>query len=1073
MASKTQLRTLTLDGIRPILSYVDLPSLVKLFATLDRNIIKLLFSPGAFSYLRIEPIGTIPRVLYRNFLGSLRNVHHLDVQSNVLWSAPTLSLLTTLNPRSLSIGSAFLHSSVFTLLADLKKHPEEQSLAHMARFLLPNGFPNFALLVPRLETIDLPEVADLVKKSNVQFLFNSAPLEFHMTFPPTLTSATLQLPPKPFPIALLDALPSTLRALTVDHNSQDIMYAEDEDKFDFGRFTQLEYLWVEGARHFVNRLEVPPTLQTLAIETNCTPWDFLRHPSLKASKLTRMTILIGRPGHKTEDPIDLAQLLPSSLICLKLQISGDLGIASLPPSLIEFELIILDGSSDEHIFTLIDGLRSLKELKVELSNDERDDLMLRSIVKGTLPTSLTKLTLGESLRGHLTKAQIQKLPLTLRSLYIPAWPLATVEDFHAHLPNCHLFITEHVWYWSPMVDGYLREKFKHLWVPAFDVNLYFDELRQYYHALNAHFKLELHLAMADVVGAGPSPETKRLVHRHQAWSVTSFAESDHFFAHQSCWTMFPALEYLNMNAMLPSGNFSFISFLPATLTYLDLNDSTCELSLHRLPTSLTHLSAGRHTRPLMDGSTMVPSTRLKFIDTPTLELRHSVLASWRNLDTLHATIIELADYNVVPFLTTVVGRKTRLNMKVSIKYHTTGALIPDEGPESLEFVTWSSICEATAKILRRELASPMPAIDSDSDLNNSSLDTLIEGDTIGRVVASLTSYNLVRTLHLPGSAKRAQISSKREFTLIPLPTLLPKHNDGLYKTEFGRSSSSDYSAELLRENTIRPNWSKEVSVFPIGSRLTRLELLGSMFRAFWLESLPHSLKYLRISGKDILNNVTGPFPPRLTTLIIEESLVDPMDADFLRFSLAALPRSLQHLAITTGPFELHILKAELKLKIDLPFLKTVRVSCVTDVGMIQLTRLLPRSQLSKFEYELVAYKVDRGSPPMRAQFSPHVLLGVEEEDTSVLIDSITGITKVDKIDISDLLAQFDAAETEDTDSDSPSSVASSLASVQLSPIQSTGAESGAPSSTALLTGFPVRSEGSASTRRKAVRMPRK
>ena len=162
--SSSSLNTLPLDGLRPILSYLDLKSLIKLFATFDRKIQVLLSSPNAFAYLRIEALGPeMPRTPYRYFVSSIRNVTHLRLGDEIKWSPYSISFLQTLNPRHLTIGADILHESVQLMLRYAKNSSSNEVLRRLAQHFDPYGIPNFPLLTPRLETLEFAKRAFAVE----------------------------------------------------------------------------------------------------------------------------------------------------------------------------------------------------------------------------------------------------------------------------------------------------------------------------------------------------------------------------------------------------------------------------------------------------------------------------------------------------------------------------------------------------------------------------------------------------------------------------------------------------------------------------------------------------------------------------------------------------------------------------------------------------------------------------------------------------------------------------------------------------------------------------------------------
>lgn len=142
-----RLNTIPLAGLRPILSYVDLKSLIKLYATFDRKIQTMLSSPNALADLCIKAArGGILVAPYRYFIGAIRSVHCLKVESDAKWAPTSISLLQTLNPRKLVIGAGFLHPSVRRMLSEAQQSPSDPILSRLAQNFSSNATHNFPTL---------------------------------------------------------------------------------------------------------------------------------------------------------------------------------------------------------------------------------------------------------------------------------------------------------------------------------------------------------------------------------------------------------------------------------------------------------------------------------------------------------------------------------------------------------------------------------------------------------------------------------------------------------------------------------------------------------------------------------------------------------------------------------------------------------------------------------------------------------------------------------------------------------------------------------------------------------------
>jgi hypothetical protein len=105
------LRTLSFDGLRSILRFVDLDSLARLYATFDSRIQFLVSSPRVINYLDFPKVSKVPRSHIKYLLKSLKTIGQLIIPKDVSWSIFSLHLLSSLAPSSIVLHTGFLHVS--------------------------------------------------------------------------------------------------------------------------------------------------------------------------------------------------------------------------------------------------------------------------------------------------------------------------------------------------------------------------------------------------------------------------------------------------------------------------------------------------------------------------------------------------------------------------------------------------------------------------------------------------------------------------------------------------------------------------------------------------------------------------------------------------------------------------------------------------------------------------------------------------------------------------------------------------------------------------------------------------
>ena len=849
-----QLNTIPLDGLRPILSFIDLKSLIKLYATFDRKLQALIASPNAFAFLCIKAAGKdIPIAPYRYFVTAIRNVNHLKFENEVDWSPKSILLLLALNPRILEIGTEFLNQSVCKMLKEAKLFPKNEELKHMAQFFLKKGIPNFSALTPRLEALKLDSLS----------FYACGPViaDFRVTNTLTALKVTSNFP--------LDHLPSTLLSLDVEHHSTHTIALEKV----FDQFKALQSLTIRGPCLTPSSFTFPSTLNTFnCIQRNSSDLHvstgILAHPSLKTTRVSSVRLVF--PVHSLLKPpnLDLAQLLPPSLKTLSLglahsKVRTETGsdvkvefLKSLPTSLtdLSIEVMLLKklSSDEESPVVQINALSSLERLEIgslEVLDPSSLSIELSSLVK--LPSRLKTLILSSTLFKPLTLLEIRNLPDSLTLLQVTSFDLDLAEVLSLQLPTCHLFVQHRVSPW--LVPSRVCQYSPH-WLPHLDISKHITFVEDYYRRLRVHLSIDF----------GTQPMLSRFNLETNIGFPLAPAAEIATFAAQLKSVILPATDFTVDLALYPAGLTSIVAPL-----------SIC--AIRRWPfNDLTHLDA--------------PSARIPF----------ALYLSIANLTLLKATIIELDDVNVEPFLTRVLSRKTRLNCSIAIEYNATGALLcTDDGPAE---VTWQLIQEHSESFLNRLLASPMPRIDVEKENDVAT----IENDTIGRIVTSLTLEKSEYTpICIPTSATKVSITKPNWITGPDWLCWPSKREDGLRL----QSISSDLPS--------------------LPSRLVHLEIRSRTVNNIRQIAYPKSLKYLSVFLSPLGFSAsidTIKFPPQLEVLIWWNDI-----------PIRDLPSSLQDLVLLT-PSQLHPNAG----KYNLPQLKSLHINETNDWTLL---RTLPLAQL--------------------------------------------------------------------------------------------------------------------------------
>lgn len=892
------LNTLPLDGIRPILSYVDLKSLIKLYATFNRKIQALLSSPGAFAYLCIEASGKQTKVApYRYFVSSIRNVAHLEFEDGVQWSPTTIQLLLTLNPRKLVLGSQLLHSSVEVMLADAAAFPKNEELRRMAQYFLPNAIPNFATLTPRLE--DLSMLKDTLSPTSKE----SAYVNFReFSVPSTLTR--LSVPS----FIVLEDVPSNLLSLEIRDTDNIPIHVN----YIFTKFSSLQDVLIHGNElKSYQSFDIPSTLNSISFAGRYNHCETLiTHPALKTSSISSISIKCPQAPLPDSANLDLAPVLPSTLKTLVLELGlraeGDevewpeerSYLRTLPPGLtslaIDSLLLSTETPSDSKPFpwARLQDRPAMEHLALTSASDTPilDAVGLCSF--GKMPPNLKSLFLASAHLKPLSSAEIQTLPTTLTTLQVNSFDISCVDVFASYLPDCHLFIKQPISPWK--IPEAVAKSSQH-WLPNLDLDKFISFVEDYYR----RFKVALTLDICK----GTATDRSFSLESNLGFPPASDEQLQSFSSELKSIT-------------LPSTNFDpVISVYPEGLTAITA--PSCSLIIHKWPFNcLTHLDA--------------PNSRISFRFWP----------HFTDLQVFKATIVGVEDFHLVPFLTRLLSRRTRVHASLTIVVVITGALLPDDEATGLKDVTWPLIRQNTESILKAVLASPMPALDpSFAEIDEHK----IEDDTIGRIVLSLLpdTQEGMTPVSIPMSATSASIRIPRD------PWTLAQ--------DWMRNPST--RADGLR----MPSQESSFNNISLPNCLVSLRLHDIHLDARHI-AFPDTLRFLVISYKDAWlggdSFISVKFPTQLEALVF---WLHSHHSSEKQLKSVPFPSSLKHLTLAST--------AWLDASIQLPHLKTLQVARV--VSWYPLQSFPP---LKTLESCIIGSTPDYSTPRETAQMLQHVTL---------------------------------------------------------------------------------------------------
>lgn len=902
-----ELRLLPLDGFRAISEYLSFRALITLNATLDRNIQRLVCAPGIVDTIIIARESGIDGSL-RYFLNSVKNVRQVLFKIDIQWSLQRFSALRILNPLELTLrGSLVSNQAIQTFNAHLDpaNATGDAESADLCRNLSRGYLPNFQRLTPRLTTLTLKE--SLEEIVGINRYETPVPKELFL-FPSTLTS--LHLNSRSGDVALLGALPATLRTLAAQH------VPETDWNTVLASVPNLEHLRIRDLHiKSTYKLILPTSLTSVSFnpvlrQTADILLDFLRD-----TQLTSIDMLIKgnskshNSPHYTHDFIERGAL-PSTLSHLSLIHRNLYSLsAALPHLLVSLttELVSEKGWMNlallPHLQTLILKKHPLfkQRFKLDDAGSAWDDSQVSLLSTSVLPPSLTHLELPTIVRT-VTEAAVTTLPRNLVFLSLSSLSLALLPLLRERAPKCRLNMVKSVALTqSANVSALDATLFPKLWAPTMDVSRWIRGVYDYYCSLGAIFDVsDGHTVRAPYA---ESPGTKTLIIADNALNAD---DNGPFAALRNLRSITTALTQLTMLIATPSAGTNFelvLSCLPATITHLELADAHVYWNAN-LP-NLQYLSMGNAdtTHRSVTISPQQDVSKFRHIDAPRLCIPAKDVSSWQwtGMSKLHATLLDMDDFNVLDFLTQTVDAVTRSNMAVTLIYNVTGVLLPESGPEAVTIVDMDLIQERTEAMLSSKLSEPMLShhslpVASPSHADDNGTAPVV--DTIGSVLVSIQPSGEKKTqIVLPNSATEATIR-------------LP------------------YGGWCLTERRLNSNTLRDPLALPPG--LVRLELVGVVRPSLWWHLLPSTLRYLRVASDSPLAEFGAyMFPPNLETLSLEASTGLRGSGDRLPFSLSDLPSSLERLALV-APW-IKLTAEDEKSETGVPHLKRLQWIFVSEV----------------------------------------------------------------------------------------------------------------------------------------------
>lgn len=1035
-----ELGNLPLEGIRPIISILDLASLVQLHATNDPRIRKLLSRPGALYNLNVRSIPNISDELIMRFLTTIKDVKHLSIAKETDSSLVRPALLQTLNPQSIELHCS---STTFSESATTKFTPlpsiNRNVLAFIATF--PNTIHTIHLhlpfnldlkaLMPLLSNITSLQSLTLVQDESTRSGVNS------LTFPASLTALKLIGWPSHYAnnLSVLNLNASKLVSFTLD--------AHPNIGFGGGTLQDLSP-------------KLPPTLAHLSINTAFHYSSFpllLQSLHLTAHELERI-------DSPTSTVFKAIYLIPQLL-----------------------HLSISTSSRSDALY--------LCTAKMEATGQVPNHPY---IVIAKLPRSLLSLEIRCDATPLETEG-IAELPPGLRSLTFKFFELSRVSELRKVVPACYLSLRQPIELWTSQNGLFLTQnEFAPFWSASFDLASWQRQLRQWRNTNKVSFSLNFR-APTDTL------EYLQLKVHFPSDLITLQADSND--GSSIPWEQVLAFDLLSrdcpqlvqIDANLAKAPKPFYR-LPESLTSLDLQNTPLPPRFMRgAHDSLEFLVASS----VYEDPGLFPNDSLTHLDTPNWTFEAEDILKWdiSGFDVLNCSIRGMPDFEVIPFLKAVADSCTEAAL--SISYFVTGHLLSHPSADPSQNITWALIKSETDKILNKIIHAPT---DVDSAPLASIVTSLTQSNEVGRGRAICIPKSAVTvsldletefywasglTSSKETGAFSAKSRAKGDFAAAPVVpktrqiqkrTGASKKLPSLYDSE----SDEDYSAPTAKyvhpfEAAEALGLAREAPRFGFGFALSTISLFNVTNAEEWLTNLPSTLRSLHFTTSVPLGTLKLSFPPNLAKLVIE-TLSAATSAQALPFKLSSIPSSIEYICISSQAMVPH--KGDQKpnqgeiTPIRVPLLKTFYLSqpSLSLVHKVCSTlNIHPEGRIIVEEMHETPLKDQRNNPSFGLGTSSHQIVKDLIDQEQLVLDT-PGRKSVDDL----LLAEISALSIQQPSSFlSPSkgfaSVSPSKGFGSFAP--SSSSTPSTPISTASSIASPPSGNSSTAPRRKAVRAPRK
>lgn len=746
------LSSLPLEGLRPIISLLDLVSLARLYTTFDRSIQRKLSAPNAFASFHLMTIRGSEAPVLRYVLRQIRSVKQLVLGKDILIAAEDIPALATLNPVELRIDSSVRFGFV---TAPQRNHVAQTvgcKAPRHASFFATDTLPNLSLLTPRLQDLMLESfpLSQLTTSRSSLTRFEG------LSVPPSLVRFCAMFESETHAIDVIEALPPSLISLSlrVDAGLPPLSTL-------LHRFPSLQSLEVVGTFPYqLDKCSLPPTLLSLIIDACKSTFDFLGFFASCSAETSSLAV------------VEVKNFLPTIMQRKKVEITldstGDVNHHWLPPSLLQLRLqdtshfrAMLDHPEylmlpsqlsslslrlQSHADTLDASIACcgrLLELNLSLGfgntlhlvskeeksyllsaeSDEPDGTLERPPTRfiyfqtALLPRSLTRFEAEAS--HEPTEAAIKELPSSLVFLAIP-FNLGCHAQLINTAPLCSLRVTQSVDFWKSESGRWLRES--KLFAPHWSSTINLPAWNAAVLAWLSGSSVEATfwfggvpvITAAHTLLIGPASLNNLLSLRH--------------FERLTRESPLTTLQVEGKGALLEK------AVIPSCITSIR-SDAAISLEKHMLG---GHIKS--FTGTLWEKTQAVPfqgqGARMTCLDAPALRLEYKFLKDWdfKGMEKLRFTLVGIEDRELIDFLTNRVDTKTRSNMAVTICCLATGSLLTNWSSYELP-ADVNAILKETDDALKDLLAKPMPAI---SGAGSADLDSTQAVDAIGSVVVGLT-----------------------------------------------------------------------------------------------------------------------------------------------------------------------------------------------------------------------------------------------------------------------------------------------------------------------------------------------